>query len=153
MRLLVTTLAVLAALASAHCGNTPTAPSAAVVALGSDNNTPTAPSASVVALGSDNFNQLVLARSGTAMVEFFLPTCSHCQAMVATVEQLAQAYAARALVGRVDASREPGLTQAYQVSGVPTFVFFKNGHEVSRRVGEDTYADLAAMLDSASAAQ
>ena len=136
MRRVVMTLAALAALTSASCGSSPTDPSGAVVAL-----------------GSDNFNQLVLARSGTAMVEFFLPTCSHCQAMVATVEQLAQAYAARALVGRVDASREPGLTQAYQVSGVPTFVFFKNGREVSRRVGEDTYADLAAMLDSASAAQ
>jgi thioredoxin 1 len=135
MRFVLVALAALAALASADCGNTPTSPSSAVVEL-----------------GSNDFNQLVLAHSGTAMVEFFLPTCPHCQAMVATVEQLAQAYAGRALVGRVDASNEPGLIQTYQVSGVPTFVFFKNGHEVSRRVGEDSYADLAAMLDSTIAA-
>jgi thioredoxin 1 len=132
MRLLTMLAMVPAVLACAGCGDTPTAPSGAVVEL-----------------NAGNFDQLIVGRSGAAMIEFFLPTCPHCQAMVSTVEQLAQNYSDRALVGRVDVSSQTGLSLTYQVTAVPTFVFFKHGREVSRLVGEDSYAHLAAALDAA----
>lgn len=135
MRLLTIAAMSLAALACAGCGSTPTAPSGAV-------------SGAVVEITAGNFDQLVLARSGAAVVEFYLPTCPHCQAMIPTVEQLAQDYSSRALVGRVDANSQNGLATTYRIDAVPTFVFFRQGHEVSRMVGEDTYAHLAAALDA-----
>jgi len=40
------------------------------------------------------------------------------------------------------------LTRAYGVTAVPTFVFFKNGREVSRQSGTTTYEDLAGKLQA-----
>jgi len=68
--------------------------------------------------------------------------------MVPIVTQLAIDFESRALVGTVDVNTQGGLTRGYGVSAVPTFVFFKNGHEVSRQSGTTTYADLAGKLQA-----
>jgi thioredoxin 1 len=66
--------------------------------------------------------------------------------MVPIVTQLASDFEGRALVGTVDVTAQEGLTSTYGVTLVPTFVFFKNGSEVSRQTGATTYQDLAGKL-------
>ena len=68
--------------------------------------------------------------------------------MVPIVTQLATDFVGRALVGTVDVNTQGSLTRAYGVSSVPTFVYFKNGREVSRQSGTTTYADLAGKLQA-----
>ena len=68
--------------------------------------------------------------------------------MVPIVTRLATDFDGRALVGTVDVTTQGGLTRAYDVTAVPTFVFFKNGREVSRQLGVTTYEDLAAKLQA-----
>jgi thioredoxin-like negative regulator of GroEL len=63
--------------------------------------------------------------------------------MVPIVTQLASDFDGRALVGTVDASTQSTLTSAYGITSVPSFIFFKNGREVSRQVGTTTYGNLA----------
>jgi len=72
--------------------------------------------------------------------------------MVPIVTQLAADFDGRALVGTVDVNTQGTLTQAYGVRSVPTFVFFKDGREVSRQSGTTTYADLAGKLQALLAA-
>ncbi len=72
--------------------------------------------------------------------------------MVPIVTQLATDFGGRALVGTVDANTQGSLTRAYGVRSVPTFVYFKNGHEVSRQSGTTSYADLAGTLQALLAA-
>jgi thioredoxin 1 len=72
--------------------------------------------------------------------------------MVPIVTRLASDFDGRALVGTVDVGAQPTLTRTYGVTGVPTFVFFKHGHEVSRQVGTTSYQDLAAKLNALLAA-
>jgi thioredoxin 1 len=68
--------------------------------------------------------------------------------MVPIVTQLASDFDGRALVGTVDVNTQAALTRDYGVTSVPTFVFFKNGREVSRQSGTTTYEDLAAKLQA-----
>lgn len=72
--------------------------------------------------------------------------------MVPIVTQLASDFDGRALVGTVDVNTQGSLARAYGVTSVPTFVFFKNGREVSRQSGTTTYADLAGKLQALLAA-
>jgi thioredoxin 1 len=72
--------------------------------------------------------------------------------MVPIVTQLATDFDGRALVGTVNVDNQGSLTRAYGITSVPTFVFFKNGREVSRQSGTTTYADLAGKLQALLAA-
>ncbi len=102
--------------------------------------------ADVVALTPENFSELVLETNRSSMVEFYSPRCPHCQAMEPVVDALATEFRGSALVGQVNTDLYGGLASAYGVGGVPTFVFFRAGREVRRRVGETTQADLAQLL-------
>jgi thioredoxin 1 len=68
--------------------------------------------------------------------------------MVPIVTQLASDFDGRALVGTVDVNAQGGLSRTYGITVVPTFVFFKNGREVSRQTGTTTYEDLAGKLQA-----
>jgi thioredoxin 1 len=68
--------------------------------------------------------------------------------MVPIVNQLARDFDGRALVGAVDVDTQGALVRAYGVTAVPTFVFFRNGGEVSRQAGATTYHDLAGKLQA-----
>jgi thioredoxin 1 len=72
--------------------------------------------------------------------------------MVPIVTQLATDFDGRAVVGTVDANTQGSLSRAYGVGSVPTFVYFQNGHEISRQSGTTTYADLAGKLQALLAA-
>jgi thioredoxin 1 len=100
----------------------------------------------VVTLTAGTFDALVLAGSRPSLVEFLSPTCSHCQAMAPVVSRLAADFEGRALVGGVNVLDEGGLAQRYGVTGVPTFVFCRDGREAARVVGETSYENLAATL-------
>jgi thioredoxin 1 len=64
------------------------------------------------------------------------------------VAQLATDYDGRVTVGMVDVTTQGGLVRTYAVTATPTFVYFKDGREVGRQVGQTTYADLAAHLQA-----
>lgn len=118
-------------------GGSPAAPS-----------TPTSGASRVVVLDSGNFDAVVLASPRPSLVEFLSPTCPACQSMSPVVNRLASDFDGRALVGTVDASVQGALVGAYRIEFVPTFVFFKNGREVSRQIGATSYDDLAGKLQA-----
>lgn len=70
--------------------------------------------------------------NSTAVVEFFSPTCSHCKHFneSGVFEQLAAANP-DVRFARVSYFDVPKLFGTYQVYGFPTFVFLKNGKEIS----------------------
>jgi thioredoxin 1 len=110
---------------------------------------PLDPSSPIVELDATNFDAFVTDRAGVELVEFYHPTCPYCQEMVPVVEQLAEAYTGRALVGRVSVAAQPGLTRAWGVAAWPAFVYVKDGAEVNRSYGATTYDHLASMLEDA----
>lgn len=68
--------------------------------------------------------------------------------MVPIVTRLAGDFDGRALVATVDVQEQTALAVRYGVSRVPTFVFFRNGKEVSRQSGVTSYEDLAGRLQA-----
>jgi thioredoxin 1 len=106
-----------------------------------------APSA-VLELTSASFRSTILQGQGVALVEFYLPTCSHCRAMAPIVERVATAYRDRALVARIDVGSAPDVAQEQDVSLVPTFVTYRNGAAQDRLVGETAMSTLTGLIDA-----
>jgi len=138
-RVAALSLGALLALVGCGGGDNPAASSTPIQPLG--------PQSAVVELDGTSFDALVTGRAGVELVEFYHPDCSHCQAMVPVVEQLARAFEGRAVVGRVSVVAQPDLSRAWGVAAYPAFVYVKNGAEVSRSYGETSYDDLASVLE------
>lgn len=69
------------------------------------------------------------------VVEFYLTTCPHCQAVAPVYEQVAGEMVDEALFFRVDVDQNPLLTKRFSVVGTPTFKFFCQVRSVGESVG------------------
>jgi thioredoxin-like negative regulator of GroEL len=49
--------------------------------------------------------------------------------------------------GKVNTDEQPGLSERFEVRGIPTFIVFVEGKEASRKVGFAGLADLHDFID------
>lgn len=102
----------------------------------------------VVELTDQNFQQFVDGSSLPVLVDFYSPTCGPCHALAPVIEQLAGQYAGRVLFCKLDTSRHQMTAARFQIRGVPTLIFFKNGHSVDQVVGALPAHELEQRLNS-----
>jgi|FaiFalFF_MnMetaG_3_1042247.scaffolds.fasta_scaffold04548_3 thioredoxin 1 len=91
--------------------------------------------ASVPAVDSTNFKREVLESDIPVMVDFWAEWCVPCRMIAPIVERLAQRYAGRLKVVKLDVDANQDLAIEYQVMSIPTLLFFKNGQPVDRIIG------------------
>jgi thioredoxin 2 len=103
---------------------------------------------SVVELSDQNFQQMVTTSTLPVLVDFYSPTCGPCHALAPVIEQLAGQYAGRALICKLDTSRHQMTASQFQIRGVPTLIFFKNGQPVDQVVGAVPGQELEQRLNS-----
>jgi len=96
---------------------------------------------------ASEFNEL-LNNKGVVLADFSTTWCPPCRAMTPVVERLAERFAGRAEVVKVDVDREDDLASAHGVRGIPTFLLFANGQVVERVVGATSETALAAAIES-----
>ena len=70
-----------------------------------------------------------------AMVDFWASWCGPCKMLSPVVEEIADQFEGKALVGKVNVDEEPDLARQFGVMSIPTVVFLKNGVEFDRKVG------------------
>ena len=80
-------------------------------------------------------DSMVLNAPMPVMVDFFSPTCGPCQMLAPVIADLAGQFAGSVRVAKFDTSRYQTIPGRYQVRGVPTLIFFKNGQVVDQIVG------------------
>lgn len=84
-----------------------------------------------------DFDEQVLQCDRPALVDFWGSWCIPCKQMAPVMEKLRESELDIS-VFEVNINRNPGLRARYQVSGVPTFVLFRDGTEQGRVVGAQT---------------
>jgi thioredoxin 1 len=96
----------------------------------------------------DNFETEVLGSDKLTIVDLWAEWCGPCKQMNPVVEQLAQEYEGRAVIGKLNVDDNPKIPMEYNVRGIPTFLFFKNGKLVDRIVGSRPKKDFAEKIDT-----
>jgi len=100
-----------------------------------------------VKLSKSDFDEKI--KTGIAMVDFWAEWCGPCKMAGPVVEELADEYKDKALVGKVDVDAEPELASKYGVMSIPTVVLFKDGVEIGRQVGFAGKAGYVQLLQKA----
>ncbi len=89
----------------------------------------------VLVVNKQNFEQEVLKSDLPVMVDFWAAWCVPCRLIAPIVERLADRYAGRLKVAKLDVDENQELAIQYQVMSIPTLLFFKNGQVVDRIIG------------------
>ena len=100
-----------------------------------------------VKLSKNDFDEKI--KTGIAMVDFWAEWCGPCKMAGPVVEELANEYKDKALVGKVDVDAEPELASKYGVMSIPTVVLFRDGQEIGRQVGFAGKAGYVQLLQKA----
>ena len=81
-------------------------------------------------------NAFVIKAKEPVLVDFWGPQCRPCLALMPTVERLEKDYADRLKVVKVNAGQNRMLCAKLRVMSLPTYLFYKEGNEINRLVGE-----------------
>ncbi|MBE7003078.1 MAG: thioredoxin [Ruminococcaceae bacterium] len=76
-----------------------------------------------------------LAQPGLLVVDFWAEWCGPCKMLGPVIEQLANDYDGKAVIGKVNVDDEPDLAQRYGIMSIPTVMFFKDGQNVDTKIG------------------
>ena len=101
----------------------------------------------VVILSEANFQNEVLASTKPVLVDFWAPWCGPCRSIAPVVNELADDFAGRAKVAKVNVDEAPALAQKFGIQAIPTFLYFRDGRGVDQVMGGAPKRDLAARLD------
>lgn len=82
-----------------------------------------------------SFQEEVLASPLPVLVDFTAVWCGPCKMLDPIVKQLADDWAGKVKVVKLDVDDNPGLAMTYQVMGVPTLMLFVDGQPSERVTG------------------
>ena len=94
-----------------------------------------------------DFKTRVLEANVVCLVDLFSDRCPPCRVLAPTISSLADKYAGKVTVCKVDVDRVLPVARRYGIRAIPTVLIIKNGKEVGRLVGLQPETKYAAILD------
>jgi thioredoxin 1 len=94
-----------------------------------------------------SFEKDVLQSNQPVLVDFWAAWCAPCRMLAPTVDAVAEKYAGKAKVVKLNVDDNPGISQRYGIKGIPTLILFKNGKEEERVVGATSKEAISRMID------
>jgi thioredoxin 1 len=94
----------------------------------------------------ETFNDII--NSGqTVFVDFFAEWCGPCKMMQPILKELSGMVAEDVRIIKIDVDRNPMVSSAFQIRGVPTLMIFKNGQVKWRQSGVLRAPELKRILE------
>jgi len=103
----------------------------------------------IVHVTDSNFEQEVLKSSTPVLIDFWAPWCGPCKAIAPIVDELANDYAGRLKVVKMNVDDNQETPARYGVRGIPNLIIFKGGQVKEQIVGAVPRGHLVKAVDHA----
>ncbi|MBI3015093.1 MAG: thioredoxin [Candidatus Tectomicrobia bacterium] len=101
----------------------------------------------MVTLNDSNFEGEVLCSEIPVLVDFWAEWCGPCRMIAPAVEQLAEEYAGRLKVGKLNVDENPLVASRFGIRSIPSLLIFKGGVVVEQIVGVQPKASLKQLVE------
>jgi thioredoxin 1 len=95
-----------------------------------------------------NFDTVILGADRPALVDFWAVWCGPCRTVGPIVEQLADEYQGKIVVGKLDVDTNRETAVKFGIRAIPTLLLFKDGELADKIVGATDKSTLKAKLDA-----
>ena len=104
---------------------------------------------SIVHVTDASFDTDVVNSDLPVLVDFWAEWCGPCKMIAPVLDEIADEYAGRLKIAKVDVDANSGTPQKFGVRGIPTLVMFKGGNAEATKVGALSKAQLIEFIDGA----
>ena len=84
---------------------------------------------------TENFDAEVLNSNVPVFVDFYADWCGPCKMMSPVIDKLADEYAGKIKVGKINVDDHPEIAARYGIMSIPNIKFFKGGQVVDEVIG------------------
>jgi thioredoxin 1 len=102
----------------------------------------------IVHVTDASFEEDVLKATGPVLVDYWAEWCGPCKMIAPTLDQIAEEYAGRLKVAKLNIDHNPNTPPRYGIRGIPTLMLFKEGEVEATKVGLASKAQLIAFLEN-----
>src|SRR5205823_14070333 len=86
-------------------------------------------SANVMEFTADNWEQEVVKSDKPVLVDFWAPWCGPCRALAPAVDRVADQFAGRVKVGKLNIDDNESVAVKYGITSIPRLLVFKGGDQ------------------------
>ena len=102
----------------------------------------------IVHVTDGSFEEDVLKAEDPVLVDYWAEWCGPCKAIAPILGEIAEEYAGRLKIAKLNIDENPSTPPKYGIRGIPTLMLFKDGNVEATKVGALSKSQLAAFLDS-----
>lgn len=102
---------------------------------------------SIINVTKDNFKGEVEAAGKPVLVDFWAPWCGYCKRIMPVVDAVAESYADKLVVGKLNVDENEELEDRFEVMTIPTLLLFKNGKPGEPLVNPGSRAEIDKWLN------
>ena len=101
----------------------------------------------VIDVKKSNFQEEVISADKLVLVDLYATWCVPCKALAPVLEELADKYADKIKVVKVNVDEEESIAVKFGIASIPTVIFFKNGQTAASLVGLRTLSEIEKMIE------
>lgn len=100
-----------------------------------------------IIITDENFEKEVIKSDKPVLIDFWATWCGPCRMIAPVVAEIAEEYADKVKVGKVNVDEQPQLAASFNIASIPTLLIIKDGRITDTVIGYRSKEQLVKLLE------